>query len=50
MKVNGIEYPTHIIFHNYAGHGVKFDIVGESNYLPGRTFQVRFRKMKSKEK
>jgi hypothetical protein len=26
-------------------YGIKFDIAGESNYLPGRKFQVRFRKI-----
>jgi hypothetical protein len=31
-------------------YGIKFDIVGESNYFLGRTFQVRFRKMKSRDK
>jgi hypothetical protein len=29
---------------------VKFDISGESNYLPGRTFQIRFRNRESKDK
>jgi hypothetical protein len=31
-------------------YGAKFDIVGESNYLPGRTFQIRFRKIKPNDK
>jgi hypothetical protein len=31
-------------------YGIKFDIVGESNYFPGRTFQIRFRKMKSTDR
>jgi hypothetical protein len=26
-------------------HGVRFDITGESNYFPGRTFQIRKVKM-----
>jgi hypothetical protein len=27
-------------------HGVRFDITGESNYFPGRTFQIRFEKLR----
>jgi hypothetical protein len=26
-------------------HGVRFDISGESNYNPGKTFQIRFQKL-----
>lgn len=39
-----------IMMEEMKKYGLKFDISGESNYVPGRTFQIRFRKSKSKGK